>query len=343
MYKNLIPSKPKITVVTPTFNRANLLPETIQSILQQTYPNFEYIIIDDGSTDDTQTILNKYSGHLKVHYQVNSGEAKATNLGWKLCNTEYFAMVSSDDPMAKNWLEEMVAYMDAHPHILVAYPDWTMIDSESKPIKEIKVSEYSIEKLLAWLQCLPGPGTVIRKFALPKKFILRDPNFFYLPDLESWFRLSLKGQFARVPENLANWRNHQNSTSIAKHNIERSLEYIRLVQNFYKRKDLPENIKPFYKPALSRAYYLSAIFCRYKHPLHSIYYLFWSIILQPFEPVDLPKDLRRKSILWLVLSSFKWIFWKLASLISIRSVSLPPSMQSLYKRLKIIGSRFFSQ
>ena len=112
----------RVTVVTPTFNRAGLLAETVESILQQRFEQVDYVVVDDGSTDDTAQLLARYP-QIRILSQANQGEAAATNRGWVGASTEYVAVVSSDDPVKPGWLQTAVAFMDAHPDVLVGYPD----------------------------------------------------------------------------------------------------------------------------------------------------------------------------------------------------------------------------
>jgi glycosyltransferase involved in cell wall biosynthesis len=107
--------RPKVTIVTPTYNRANLICETIESILAQTWKDFELLIIDDGSTDETEQTVKPYLSDPRVRYfyKPNGGEPSAVNEGWRRASGEYFTQINSDDPALPNLLKEMCAAMDA--------------------------------------------------------------------------------------------------------------------------------------------------------------------------------------------------------------------------------------
>ena len=92
--------RPKVSIITPTWNRATLLRETIDSILGQDFQDFEYLIIDDGSTDDTAALVRSYGDRVTYHWHANIGEAASTNLGWRLARGDYVAVVSSGRPGA---------------------------------------------------------------------------------------------------------------------------------------------------------------------------------------------------------------------------------------------------
>ena len=98
--------KPEISIITPTFNRALLLPRMINSVLDQTFKNWELIIMDDGSTDDTAHIMMQFNDkRIKFHAGGNSGEADKRNYGVQLAQSEYVIFVDSNDEVISNWLE----------------------------------------------------------------------------------------------------------------------------------------------------------------------------------------------------------------------------------------------
>ena len=94
---------PKITIVTPSYNQAQFLEETIRSVLLQNYPNLEYIIIDGGSTDNTKEILQKYSSWISYwQSEKDNGQGHAINLGFSMASGDYYAWLNSDDYYLKN-------------------------------------------------------------------------------------------------------------------------------------------------------------------------------------------------------------------------------------------------
>jgi glycosyltransferase involved in cell wall biosynthesis len=109
-------NKPFFTIIVPTYNRAGLISKTIDSISQQRYPNFEIIIVDDGSTDNTETIVKPLLQE-NIHYvkKENSERAAARNFGTKLAKGDYISWFDSDDIMLPNHLEEALAMLIQHP------------------------------------------------------------------------------------------------------------------------------------------------------------------------------------------------------------------------------------
>ena len=88
---------PLVSIVTPTYNQAQYLAETIDSVLEQDYPNVEYIVLDDGSTDDTSSVLERYNGLIRHERHANMGQARTLNCGWAMTNGQIIGYLSSDD------------------------------------------------------------------------------------------------------------------------------------------------------------------------------------------------------------------------------------------------------
>ncbi len=91
-------SRPLVSVVTAAYNRASFLPETIESILSQSYPNIEYIVLDDGSADNTREVLARYDGRIRWESHPNMGESLTVNKGWNMARGDLVMTVNSDDP-----------------------------------------------------------------------------------------------------------------------------------------------------------------------------------------------------------------------------------------------------
>jgi len=283
----------KVSVVTPTYNRAGLLPATIDSILSQAGPEREYIIIDDGSSDNTRAVVTRYGDAVRYLFHENRGEAASTNRGWQEAIGDYFAVVSSDDPMLPGWLERCVKELDENPELVGVYPDWTVVNDAGEQIGAMQTYEYSFASMVSWLWTIPGPGTIIRRSVLRDIVDLRNPSYRYASDLESWLRIGLRGGFRRIPEYLASWRHHPTSITVADRSKRRAEEMIRLARSFFRRSDLPCSIRVLENFALSRAYWMAALVVLETHPLLSKVYLTKSYRISPDDPLNLPPELAR--------------------------------------------------
>jgi glycosyltransferase involved in cell wall biosynthesis len=263
---------PLVSIVTPAYNRASYLDETIQSVLMQDYPHIEYIVLDDGSTDNTREVLERYTGRLVWEAHPNMGETRTVNKGLSMAHGGIMAVVNSDDPLLPGAVSEAVAFMQLHPDILVAYPDWDIIGPDSKVREHVQVHEYDYLFMLRYHYCIIGPAAFIRRKALELAG-MRDPDFKYVADFEYWLRLGLYGKFARIPKTLATFRDHPDSVSVSKKGAAMADEHIRLMQKFYSRPDLPPAVRRVRAEAFAWAHYYAAYNCGSARKVAYVHYL----------------------------------------------------------------------
>jgi GT2 family glycosyltransferase len=253
-------SPPLVSIITPAYNRAPYLDETIESVLQQDYPCIEYIVLDDGSTDDTVKVLENYSGRLRWETHANMGETRTVNKGWGMASGEIVATVNSDDPLLPGAVNAAVQFMQSRPDVLVAYPDWVYIGPDSEILGRVQVPDYDYLYMLTRHHCLVGPGAFVRCIAFELAG-MRDPEFRYVADFEFWLRLGLYGPFARIPQTLATFRVHPDSASVSHMGKAMAAEHIRMMQKFYSRQDLPTEVQKARGEALSWAHHVAAGSC----------------------------------------------------------------------------------
>jgi glycosyltransferase involved in cell wall biosynthesis len=251
---------PLVSIITPAYNRASYLDETIQSVLEQDYPKMEYIVLDDGSTDNTREVLEKYNGRIIWHTHPNMGEVHTVNKGFSMAHGEIVVVVNSDDPLLPGAISAAVDFMRTHPDILVAYPDWNGIGPKSETLGHIQVPEYDYLYMVRRQACIPAPGAFIRRIAFELTGP-RDPEFRYRSDFEYWLRLGLYGKFARIPETLATFRAHPDSASRTGKGKAMAEEHIRLIEKYYSRPDLPPEVLRVRREAYAWANVMAAKSC----------------------------------------------------------------------------------
>lgn len=251
-------SKPLVSIITPIYNRADLIEETILSVLDQDYPNIEYIVLDDGSTDKTLEVVKKYENRIILKNHKNMGETRTVNKGFSMARGEIVCVVSSDDPLLPKAVSTAVGFLNKNRDVIIAYPDWDMIDENAKKIDHIKTFQYSYADMLRWHHCFPGPGTFIRKSVI-EDLKGRDPQFKYVGDLDFWLRAGLIGNFARIPKTLATFRVHSDSASMSAKGRAMAVEHIKLVNKIYSLPNLPKGVKKLKKEAYSSAHYIAGV------------------------------------------------------------------------------------
>jgi glycosyltransferase involved in cell wall biosynthesis len=215
-------NNPTISVIIPTYNRARLLPRAIESVLKQTFTDFELIIVDDGSTDNTKEVINSYikkDNRITYVYQENSGgPAKPKNTGIKIAKGEYIAFLDSDDEWLPSKLEKQYKlYEDNNnKNNNIGLVGCGSINIRNKkeiyiPIKSLNANS---KKLL--IRCVPhSSSSIIIKRSIFKKVGLFDENIKIGEDRELYIRINKKYKFLFIQEPLFNYYIHDNNISIS--------------------------------------------------------------------------------------------------------------------------------
>jgi len=270
---------PLVSIITPVYNRAPLVDKTIKSVLRQDYQNIEYIILDDGSTDGGWEIIQKIKKNNRSKKKViikshpNMGEARTVNKGFKIAKGEYIGIVNSDDPLLPGAIKEIVKFFLGHPQIIVAYPDWNMIDDKGRLIRKVITQKYDFVEMVRTFYCVPGPGTFFRRKVVDK-LKGRDEKFRYVADYDFWLRAGFLGPFGRIPKTLATFRVHQDSASVSHRGLRMAKENIELIRKIYNLPHLPKNILAIRKEAFSNAYLVAWLMCGDGYQFQKdIYYL----------------------------------------------------------------------
>jgi glycosyltransferase involved in cell wall biosynthesis len=264
--------KSKLSVITTVYNGAQYIEETIISVLSHCSSiDFEYIVLNDGSTDNTLEILNKYGNKIRIITKENSGESDSVSTGFKLATGDLLLVVSADDPLlTKELFAGVFEKFAENPNLMAIYPDWQMIDSCGEVIKVVKVPDYSDELLIGRCVTLPGPGVIFRKSAAIQ-LNGRNPKWIFVGDYDFWLRLSRLGEIRHRPGVLAQWRHHPSSTSVSKRGLKMALERIMVVEEFIQNTPIPKHIQ---KMALGNAYYMAARISYFDRKIPSKYFLF---------------------------------------------------------------------
>jgi len=196
----------------PVYNSEKYLKEAIDSILDQTYGNFEFIILDDGSTDSSVKIIESYDDKRIRFIKLNHGKiVKALNKGLEIAQGEYIVRFDSDDISSINRLQKLADFMDQNPEIAICGSWAKTINSEGVPVGEMKyppVRHEDIKKYTVFHCPFIHPSVIIRKDILKE---VGGYKKYELEDYELWTRILRKNKGYNIPENLINYRLHSNS------------------------------------------------------------------------------------------------------------------------------------
>ncbi len=193
----------KISVILPTYNRAATLERAIQSVLAQDYKNFELIVIDDGSTDDTQEIIRSYRKKIRYYSQLHAGVSAARNLGLEKSEGTWVAFLDSDDYWLPGKLEKQMKFILEHPGLLVVQTDeqWIRNGVPVNPMKKHrKYSGWIFDRCLPL--CIVSPSAVIIHQKVFNDIGVFDESFPVCEDYDLWLRISSKYPIGLLPEKL---------------------------------------------------------------------------------------------------------------------------------------------
>lgn len=248
---------PKVSVVIPTYNRAKYICETIDSVLNQTFQDFEIIIVNDGSSDNTESLvleyIRKYPNRMKYVYQQNKGEAAARNTGIMKSDGEYIAFLDSDDIWLEQKLEKQIDYVKKTDTDLV-YCSMFIMENGVIDYKKIKPANpaFTFLDLLLGGKSITTPTVLVKKRCIQKVEPF-DETLKLACDYEMWLRFSLKYKISFIDESLAIYRIHSSQLSSDDNDKEFKEHGVTIFKKLIAYPELPRKLV---KKKLSREYYL---------------------------------------------------------------------------------------
>ncbi len=205
--------KPEISVIIPTYNRGNLIVEAIESVLAQTYSDFEIIVVDDGSTDDTAAKLQPYLDRVRYAVQRNRGVAVARNTGIQLAQGEFICFLDSDDLWEPGKLEAQLRFANDHPECALISTEICGFNGEKRALGQNKSASYDIRNGLVVEHLLFGNWIQTSTVMLRRK-VLDQVGWFdedvgqFGEDWLLWMRIASRFPVHFLPEPLVLYRFH---------------------------------------------------------------------------------------------------------------------------------------
>ncbi len=248
---------PLVSIVIPAYNHGRYLDEAIRSVLGQDYARVELIVIDDGSTDGTRAVLEKYGKSFYWESQPNSGQSATLNKGWGFSRGELLGYLSADDALQPHAVSALVECLQARPEAVAAYADYSVINPDSQVVADMQAPEYSYFDLVVRMICAPGPGALFRRRAFEAAGGW-DVSLRQIPDYEFWLRLALQGPFRRVPKSLALFRAHEESQSFGFSDERKAEEPCNVLAAYLARPGIPAEVARAKGQAMGQAYLLTS-------------------------------------------------------------------------------------
>jgi len=271
---------PTVSVIIPTYNRERLLVRSVKSVLNQTYQDFEIIIVDDASTDNTEKVVRSFNDERirYVRHDKNKGEAAARNTGIKLARGKYIASQDSDDEWLPEKLHKQIDLIEkSPPHVGVVYTGFWKIEQNKKtyiPFAWVKQKQADIHQELMKGNFIGCPVTLIKKQCFQKAGGF-DESLSNLVDWEMWLRISKHYHFSCIDEPLAIAYYDKDNISDNPYSLATALESI-----------LSKHIKDFKKnKKLLRKYYITIghILMSANHIIKGWHYLIKALSVCPFD------------------------------------------------------------
>ncbi|NJM39416.1 MAG: glycosyltransferase [Anaerolineae bacterium] len=240
----------KVSIIVPTYNRADLLGEALDSVLKQTFTNWEVIVVDDGSVDDTKALVSKYidrdsdrHSRIRYIYQANKGLPGARNTGLRAATGDYIAFLDSDDLFLPHKLQSQVAVLDQSPNLGLVASGHVEVDLHLRVLRTTRPwLAYPGLDLTSWLTSCP----FIVNAVLVRRRWLEQVDFFdeemrYVEDWDLWLRLAQAGcPMAWHPDVVCYYRFH--ISNMARHAQLMQNGMLRLMDKLYAQPDLSPNV-----------------------------------------------------------------------------------------------------
>jgi glycosyltransferase involved in cell wall biosynthesis len=210
-------SKPKVSVLMSVYNGEEFLNEAIDSIIDQTFKDFEFIIIDDGSKDKSLKIIKSYKDpRIVLVSRPNKGLVASLNEGLNLAKGKYIARQDADDISIPNRLEKEVMYMDSHPNTALVGSNYTVMDIKGNQLVTTNVFTHPNDLKLTQITCNQyGHGSVMLRKSAIEKVGNYDKSVGHVEDYDLWTRLSQNYDIANFEEPLYLYRKVEQGISMS--------------------------------------------------------------------------------------------------------------------------------
>lgn len=203
---------PAVSVIIPTYNRSHMVKQAVQSILDQTYDDYEVLVVDDGSVDDTAEVVAGMSPKVRHIYQPNSGKAAARNHGLREARGGYLAFLDDDDLFLPHLLQTQITYLETHPDTGMVYSSHIRVDKDLNSLEIREAERYEFPQMLGGSIEIATPTVMLRREVFEQVGYF-DESQSRIEDVDYWVRVARVSKLDAIDEPLAKVRVHQGNNS----------------------------------------------------------------------------------------------------------------------------------
>jgi glycosyltransferase involved in cell wall biosynthesis len=258
----------KVSVIIPAYNGDRYIGEAIDSILAQTYKDYEIIVVDDGSTDNTAQVAQQYGNQIQYLSQTNQGVAASRNLGLSVAKGEYIAFLDQDDLFLSHKLLAQVTLLEKNPSLGIANSGWQIVDQQGQVKAAVepweKIPQLNLADLIIWKPVFLG--AMLFRHSWLKRSGGFDTTLEQTPDVDLVLRLAAVGCAAAwVEQTTVKYRQHEANAS--NNTILQARELDQILARFFTQ----DNLSPEVKTLAQESRYQSLIWSAWR--LHQTGYL----------------------------------------------------------------------
>jgi len=203
-----------VSIITPSYNQGHFIEETIRSVLEQDYPEIEYIIVDGASKDNSVDVIRQYQDRLAWWVsEKDKGHAEALNKGFARAKGEILAWINSDDSYFPGAVRQAVEFLRDHPEVGMVYGDANLTDETGRTIGKFNARQTHYRSLLRGSVHIPQAATFFRA-SLFRQVGPLSTSLFFSFDYDLWVRLAKVSELRYVPELWAYFRMHESGKSV---------------------------------------------------------------------------------------------------------------------------------
>jgi len=229
-----------VSVIIPTYNCADFLPEALNSVLCQTWRDLEIVVVDDGSTDSTREVVEKYGDRIRYFHKRNEGPSSARNMGIKEARGTYVAFLDSDDLWEPEKLRIQMDFMAEHPDVRLVCTDSRLMGSRGQ--RHMKLKRDCVGNLfpLLYVKSFVRTSTVLMAGDCFQEIGYFDESYRSAEDYDVWLRVAKRYPIAYLNQPLVRYRKHESNVSHDKITLRHNA--LRVLKTHYDPKEIPARV-----------------------------------------------------------------------------------------------------